>query len=95
MWTESGYSSATGGVGESVEHTAGGCVEIRKPTEKRLAEIKKWVEDKVQATIRKITEDEQVAENRPSASFPLPGAGPSSLHRTTTKYASLLRVSEA
>jgi phosphomannomutase/phosphoglucomutase len=27
------------------------------PTEKRLAEIKKWVEDKVQAAIRKITED--------------------------------------
>ena len=25
------------------------------PTEKRLAEIKKWVEDKVQSTIRKIT----------------------------------------
>ena len=27
------------------------------PTEKRLAEIKKWVEDKVQAAIRKITKE--------------------------------------
>jgi hypothetical protein len=57
MWTESGCSSATGGVGESFEHTAGAVLRFEAPTEKRLAEIKKWVEDKVQAAqFARITE---------------------------------------